>query len=117
MPVRTWRDDIAGFFVRLVLFLVGAFLMLDGFIFHRLIYYYPQEIAWLDPWVNHGWLGLLLMAIAWAGTSVSQHFFPKWIIFIVIVVVILAVFGIQVPSPLDQTNLTTAHNPITSLFF
>jgi len=45
------------------LFLVGLFLFIDGFFQHRIKYNYPSDIAWLDPYINHGWIGLFFMIV------------------------------------------------------
>lgn len=49
-----------------LLFVVGFFLFIDGFFQHRIKYDYPSNIAWLDPYINHGWIGLFLIVVVLA---------------------------------------------------
>jgi hypothetical protein len=48
---------------RVIILIVGAFLAVDGFIIHRIFYQYPNSISWLDPYINHGYWGIILIIL------------------------------------------------------
>lgn len=44
--------------------LIGIFLALDGFIWHGLTFDYSViGLSWLDPYISHGFIGLVLIGI------------------------------------------------------
>jgi len=46
----------------ILLILIGLFLTIDGFFIHGLIYDYSiLNLEWLDPFINHAFLGLLFV--------------------------------------------------------
>ena len=46
----------------ILLILIGLFLTIDGFFIHGLIYDYSiLNLEWLDPFLNHAFIGLLFV--------------------------------------------------------
>ena len=51
----------------LFLIVVGFFLALDGFYMHRLYFVYPEPVVWLDPYISHGYWGIIMVAAGLLG--------------------------------------------------
>lgn len=57
-------------YATIVLFLLGAYLVLDSLFLHWLYFIYPPNLKWLDPIISHWIWGIILVVIAmisWRG--------------------------------------------------
>ena len=56
------RSDIA----EVILVLFGIFLIIDSLFLHLITLVYPENIRWLDPYIDHWMIGAILISIvAW----------------------------------------------------
>jgi len=54
-------------YAEITLVIFGAFLIADSFFLHLLSFAYPQQIAWLDEFLDHWMLGIVAILIGYIG--------------------------------------------------
>ncbi len=54
-------------YAEIVLALAGVILIIDSLFLHLLTFAYPEQIVWLDEFINHWMLGVVFILIAYIG--------------------------------------------------